>query len=40
MLPASLAARLREHLAGVKRQHERDLAAGHGRVVLPFALAR
>ena len=40
MLPASLDPRLHEHLAAVKRLHERDLAAGYGRVVLPFALAR
>ena len=40
MLPASLDARLHEHLAGVKKQHARDLPAGYGRVVLPFALAR
>ena len=40
MLPTSLEARLQAHLAHVKRLHERDLAAGYGRVVLPFALAR
>ena len=32
--------RLKRHLQDVTRQHERDLAAGFGRVVLPFALDR
>jgi len=40
MLPALVGERLRAHLVEVKQQHERDLAAGHGRVVLPFALDR
>jgi integron integrase len=40
MLPAGIEERLRAHLIAVKRQHERDLAAGFGRVALPFALAR
>jgi len=40
MLPQVVEERLRAHLAEVKRQHERDLAAGVGRVVLPFALDR
>jgi len=40
MLPALVKERLRAHLAGVKQQHERDLEAGMGRVVLPFALDR
>jgi integrase len=32
--------RLRTHLVEVKRRHDRDLADGLGRVVLPFALNR
>src|SRR5258708_7425735 len=40
MLPASVRDRLSAHLQDVKRQHERDLAGGEGRVVLPFALDR
>lgn len=40
MLPAMLAEPLRAHLARVKRLHEEDLAAGHGDVYLPNALAR
>ena len=40
MLPASLYAALRTHLAGVQLQHQRDLRDGLGRVVLPEALAR
>ena len=40
LLPAAVAARLRTHLEDVKRQHERDLTAGLGRVVLPEALGR
>jgi integron integrase len=40
LLPAAVEARLRAHLDEVKAQHERDLAAGFGRVVLPGALAR
>ena len=40
MLPASRIAPAGEHLADVKRQHERDLIDGVGRVVLPFALDR
>jgi integron integrase len=40
MLPDSVKARLTDHLAEVKRQHQRDLAAGLGRVVLPLALDR
>jgi integron integrase len=38
MLPASMATDLCSHLHTVKRQHEADLAAGLGRVVLPDAL--
>ena len=40
MLPAILAPELREHLAGVREMHNRDLAAGHGEVHLPNALDR
>ena len=40
MLPAGAKDRLTAHLATVKQQHERDLARGEGRVVLPFALDR
>jgi integrase len=40
MLPVSLAAPLREHLAKVKAQHQRDLAEGFGGVYLPDALER
>ena len=40
MLPSSLEQDLKAHLKGVKRLHEADLAAGRGRVYLPYALAR
>ena len=40
MLPAAAKERLAAHLQTVKGQHERDLARGEGRVVLPFALDR
>ena len=40
MLPGSAVPPLREHLERVRRLHARDLAAGHGRVELPGALAR
>jgi hypothetical protein len=40
MLPAAVKERLAAHVETVKRQHERDLARGEGRVVLPFALDR
>ena len=40
MLPSSLEPRLQAHLASLKHTHEQDLADGHGRVVLPFALTR
>ena len=40
MLPTAVRERLHAHLSEVKRQHERDLANGVGRVVLPFALER
>lgn len=40
MLPVGVEERLQGPLREVKRQHEPDLAAGLGRVVLPFALDR
>lgn len=40
MLPASLAAPLKEHLLFVKTIHDADLAAGFGQVYLPYALER
>jgi integron integrase len=40
MLPEAVKAPLREHLARVRRIHQRDLADGYGRVSLPYALAR
>ena len=40
MLPDALVQPLQNHLLGVKRFYERDLARGYGSVALPFALAR
>lgn len=40
MLPDSLKRPLREHLARVRTLHDRDLAAGYGRVAVPESLAR
>ncbi|MEM8490105.1 MAG: integron integrase [Pseudomonadota bacterium] len=40
MLPATLASRLGEQVAFVKKQHQRDIEDGFGEVYLPFALAR
>ena len=40
MLPMAIEERLKKHLQDVKRQHERDLAGGVGRVVLLCALDR
>jgi integron integrase len=40
MLPDRLVEPLRDHLARVKRLHDKDVAAGHGEVYLPFALER
>ena len=40
MLPETVRERLQAHLNEVKRLHERDLAQGAGRAVLPFALDR
>jgi integron integrase len=40
MLPDSLTQPLREHLRGVRKLYDLDLAEGFGEVYLPFALAR
>jgi integron integrase len=40
MLPHTLVDPLRHHLMEVRRLHQQDLAAGWGRVELPYALAR
>jgi len=40
VLPRAVVPRLREQLGAARALHERDLAAGHGMVWLPFALAR
>ncbi len=40
ILPEAVRDRLEQHLAGVKRWHDADLALGFGRVTLPDALAR
>ena len=40
LLPQSLVPALQEHLWPVRRLHQSDLAAGWGRVLMPFALAR
>ena len=40
MLPLAAREALTTHLGDVRRTHERDLAKGFGRVVLPFALDR
>ena len=40
MLPESLKGPLQEHLKRVKEVHDRDLAAGWGRVLMPDALDR
>ncbi len=40
VLPRSVEPGLRQHLERVRRLPERDLAGGHGRVELPYALAR
>jgi site-specific recombinase XerD len=40
MLPAAVRPALTEHLERVKRLHEKDLAAGFGRVFMPDALDR
>ena len=40
MLPDAVRGPIEWHLAQVRQTHQADLAAGHGRVVLPDALAR
>jgi len=40
ILPKAVRERLREHIANVKTLHDKDLAIGHGEVVLPNALSR
>ena len=40
MLPARVHASFQRHLSRVKEIHTRDLAAGYGRVALPYALDR
>jgi integron integrase len=40
LLPQSLLPGLQEHLLKVRNVHRADLAAGWGRVVMPYALAR
>lgn len=40
LLPQSLVAELQEHLLKVRRLHQADLAAGWGRVLMPYGLAR
>jgi integron integrase len=40
MLPEQAVQPLQAHLGRVRALHQRDLAAGHGEVRLPFALAR
>lgn len=40
VLPRAVKQRLQEHLSQVKVLHEKDLAAGHGDVHMPDALAR
>jgi len=40
VLPQSLVPALQEHLLGVRSLHRRDLSAGWGRVLMPYALDR
>jgi integron integrase len=40
MLPQSLVSALQEHLLGVRSLHRSDMAAGWGRVLMPYALNR
>jgi integron integrase len=40
MLPGSAVEPLQRHLKAVRRQHEADVAAGHGEVYLPAGLTR
>ena len=39
-LPTRVDAKLREQLVRVKVVHDRDVAAGYGRVWLPYAYAK
>jgi site-specific recombinase XerD len=40
LLPQSLVAGMQEHVLKVRRLHQADLAAGWGRVLMPYTLAR
>ncbi len=40
LLPQSLVPELRQHLLAVRQLHRADLAAGWGKVLMPYALAR
>ena len=40
ILPKALKERLKEHLINVKALHDKDLAAGHGVVYLPYGIER
>ena len=40
VLPQAVKHALLDHLVDVRRVHERDVAEGYGRIVLPYALAR
>ena len=40
MLPQQLRTPLLRHLESVRRTHDRDVRAGHGRTSVPYALAR
>jgi len=40
MVPSAAVPKLRAHLEWVRKQHDADVAAGFGRVLLPDALAR
>ena len=40
MLPATLLEPLREHVARVRKLHEKSVAHGHGSVYLPYALGK
>ena len=40
LLPNRLGDQLKQHLRKVRDIHQADLAAGYGRVELPYALAR
>lgn len=40
VLPGGLTAELQQHLEGVRRMHQRDLAAGGGKTALPYAFER